>query len=235
MFIMHQANRKSVTARHPRRSFTLIELLMVIVIISILMSLAFAAFNGVMRTARVAEVKVEIDALSSALAAFKAKFGFFPPSRFRLVENPSTNAWSTQSRAVLRQMFPQFDFAARHDFNFDNDQNDIIILTGAECGELVRQDHGATDLGSADHRGVLEVELACLARGTDYRERHVVEDPAQEAVQVREEVHPRRCLIKTESPTVYFFAEHGVHGRFIGRSSAGTSSFFSDFWVPCEP
>ena len=77
MFSLQRRTERLATDRNPRRSFTLIELLMVILIIGILMALAFAAFNNVMITARVAEVKVEVDGLNGALADFKAKFGLF--------------------------------------------------------------------------------------------------------------------------------------------------------------
>ena len=91
MISLHQANQESATARRSRHGFTLIELLMVIVIIGVLMSLLLPAISSVRTLAKVTEVKVEIDNLASALADFKAKFGFYPPSRMTLVENPSIN------------------------------------------------------------------------------------------------------------------------------------------------
>ena len=133
MFSFQQPTERLVTDRPPRRSFTLIELLMVIVIIGVLMSLAFTAYSRVMIRARVAQVKVEIDGMSSALADFKAKFGFYPPSRIVLSEDPASFSWRTSSRAVIRRMFPQFNFTLQQDINNNNDDTDILVLTGAEC------------------------------------------------------------------------------------------------------
>jgi prepilin-type N-terminal cleavage/methylation domain-containing protein len=131
MFSLQRPSEGTVTGRHSRRSFTLIELLMVIVIISILMSLAFAAFNAATRTARIAEVKVEISAINGALADFKAKFGFYPPSRIVLREDGVN--WDASSRAVIRRMFPQFNFTNAQDINRNNVNREILVLTGAEC------------------------------------------------------------------------------------------------------
>ena len=65
-----------------RGGFTLVELLVVIVILAVLIGLLVPAINGALRTARKAAVSSEINQLASALAAFKSKYGDYPPSRF---------------------------------------------------------------------------------------------------------------------------------------------------------
>ena len=69
---------------HKRAAFTLIELMVAISIIALLIGLLLPAFNGARRNARIAEVTTEIKSLENALAAFKAKYGTYPPSRIML-------------------------------------------------------------------------------------------------------------------------------------------------------
>jgi prepilin-type N-terminal cleavage/methylation domain-containing protein len=138
MISLQQSNRGPVTDRHSRHGFTLIELLMVIVIIGILISLLLPAISSVRNRAKVTEVKVEIDNLASALADFKAKFGFYPPSKIVLTEDPSNFSWPSASRAVIRRMFPQFNFKVKNEIDGDLNntsgfQSERHTLTGAEC------------------------------------------------------------------------------------------------------
>jgi general secretion pathway protein G len=88
-------------SRPPRRprpgrrpgGFTLVELLVVILVLAILIGLLLPAIIGAMRTARTAAVGAEINQLAQALAAFKAKYGDYPPSRILLVENGNYAQW----------------------------------------------------------------------------------------------------------------------------------------------
>ncbi|WP_166830572.1 type II secretion system protein [Thalassoroseus pseudoceratinae] len=120
----------------PRQAtgFTLIELLIVIVILGILMSLILPAISSARRNARVAQVSTEIKSLESGLENFKAKFDFYPPSTLVLHETGAN--WNTPAaaphRAIIRRMFPQFDFAD-HDFNGNGNTTDSFSLTGNEC------------------------------------------------------------------------------------------------------
>ena len=127
---------------HPRSGFTLIEILVVITIIGILLALLLPAINGVRVRARVAQVRTEIAALESAVATFKTQYGTEPPSSITIWETPTAaNGWASaspsaaavDSRAKIRQLWPQFDFTTPQDFNGDLDKLDVITLTQGEC------------------------------------------------------------------------------------------------------
>src|SRR5271166_5392173 len=83
-----------------RGGFTLVELLVVIVILAILIGLLLPAINGALRTARKAAVSSEINQLASALAAFKSRYGDYPPSRFLAVENGNYTIYLSQSGSL---------------------------------------------------------------------------------------------------------------------------------------
>jgi prepilin-type N-terminal cleavage/methylation domain-containing protein len=130
-----------------QRGFTLLELLITIGIIAILASLLLPAIMGARARVKDAEVKSELSALEIALAAFQKDYGVFPPSSIVLCENPtdwnSTAAEIVRSKAILRQIWPNFDFTIERDYNDDNgdgivnnagdDEVDIFSLNGAEC------------------------------------------------------------------------------------------------------
>jgi len=137
------------THRTIRRGFTLVEIMIVIVILSILIALTLPAIQGAMRNARDARVKNEISGLESAIAAFKSTYGCEPPSRIRLYEmaadgtpklatTPATD-WDdlepicVSSRAAIRRIWPQFNFALARDINGDGDMTDNISMNAGEC------------------------------------------------------------------------------------------------------
>ncbi|MFO0425871.1 MAG: type II secretion system protein, partial [Planctomyces sp.] len=72
------ADRK--TTPQPRRGFSLIELLAVIIVIGILVSLLFPAINSVRRRAQLTQVSAEMTQMEQAIASFKALYGVEPPS-----------------------------------------------------------------------------------------------------------------------------------------------------------
>ena len=123
-----------------RRAFSLIELLVVIMIIAILFSLILVGVRGAMGTARNATVTVEFKNIEKAVTDFRAKYGIEPPSGIILFEtsagwtgsSPSTAAVN-RSRALIRQMWPDFDFSMARDINGDDDMLDTITLNGSEC------------------------------------------------------------------------------------------------------
>ncbi len=86
----------------PRRpGFTLVELLVVMIIIAILSALLLTAVSGAMRTAKNAAVTAEINTLSTALAAFKEKYGDYPPSRIMLSENGQYDLTATTAANMV--------------------------------------------------------------------------------------------------------------------------------------
>ena len=72
--------------RRGRRGFTLVELLIVIVIISVLMALLIPVIAAAVRKTNDARVVAEINTLATALETFKGKYGDYPPSRIMLSE-----------------------------------------------------------------------------------------------------------------------------------------------------
>lgn len=81
--------RTSTSRRRRPRGFTLVELLVVVVIIGILVALLVPAIANAVKTANNARVTGEINAMTTALAAFKDKYGEYPPSRILLSETGS--------------------------------------------------------------------------------------------------------------------------------------------------
>lgn len=63
----------------PRRGFTLVELLIVIMIIMVLAGLTVGAIRLVMRMRDEAKAKVQIELLATALDSYKATYGVYPP------------------------------------------------------------------------------------------------------------------------------------------------------------
>jgi len=120
-----------------------------------LIGLLLPAINSAVRTARIQEVKADIEKLNTALTDFKRDFQRDVPGSITLCEKAS--AWATdpdgpRSRGILRQLWPQFSFADT-DFNADGDTTDIHHLEGAECLVFFlggRVDFGASGTGTAN-------------------------------------------------------------------------------------
>jgi prepilin-type N-terminal cleavage/methylation domain-containing protein len=122
-----------------RTAFTLIELLVVIAIIAILVALTSAAVMRVLAKGPEVTAANDINQLASALGAFKAKFGSYPPSRIILRKQGNAyNAAGTQldldSKAYLQSMFSGLAniWATGGSVNGWG-PNDGVTLTGDQC------------------------------------------------------------------------------------------------------
>lgn len=106
------------TGPTPRPGYTMVELLVVILIISILAALTTAAVLKVSASGQKASAASEVNNLTIALTSFKQKYGFAPPayvvetaedgkSRPRRFQFPV----STQQpeHAILKRMFPRWN------------------------------------------------------------------------------------------------------------------------------
>jgi len=96
-----------------RTAFTLIELLVVMAIIAILISLTAAAVFRFAWKGFEIDDRNTVSQLSSALGAFKTKFGAYPPSRVKLCFLSSqytlTNQLDADSYQFLKHMFPRIE------------------------------------------------------------------------------------------------------------------------------
>lgn len=116
-----------------RAGFTLVEMLLVIAIISVLISLIVGASWGAVRRAKEGAQRAEISQLETAIVAFKAKFGVEPPSGIKLYEKPTDWQTDLPSTALIRRIWPQFDFSIARDINRNGVANERLSLDGAEC------------------------------------------------------------------------------------------------------
>ncbi len=118
----------TVAAAPPRRAFTLTELLVVIVIISMLAAMAGYAVSRALESAKQTRIKTELDALDTAMKLFKEKYGAYPPSDMRD---------SQQLKQFIARAFPRCsvtqavtDIAAAVDTQFRPDQALVFWLSG---------------------------------------------------------------------------------------------------------
>jgi prepilin-type N-terminal cleavage/methylation domain-containing protein len=132
--------RQTGTVMERRSGFTLLELLVVIVVISVLMALLLTVFGGVFRNVDVTRVKADFTQLDVAMKSFESDYGVIPPSAIVLIENPDPTStdpdekWQPRSKSLLRKMFgPNVDFSQHVDFNGDGDTTDLLVLTSSEC------------------------------------------------------------------------------------------------------
>lgn len=131
-----------------RQAFSLIELMVVLMIITILAGLLLSGVMSARAAALNAAVVAEMKNFEKSIADFSLKFGVEPPSEIYLFEDPNgwsggvpiptltpaqTTAAALRSRSLIREIWPQFNFALPRDINGDDDKLDLIHLTGAEC------------------------------------------------------------------------------------------------------
>ncbi len=101
------------TGPTPRPGYTMIELLVVILIISILAALTTAAVVQVTKTGKRVTAVNEISQLDVVLTKFKQDFGFYPPSHVAYPDGSlhqfkvHTNV-NTPEYYVIKKMFPRW-------------------------------------------------------------------------------------------------------------------------------
>jgi len=117
----HRTGRQAA----PRRAFTLIELMVVILIIAILASLLLVAVQGAMARAKEARTIIEIDQMAQALEAYRSKYGDYPPIG---VANGSETAAQRRGRiqAHLIRAFPRYSASS-------DVLDDLVLLTPPEA------------------------------------------------------------------------------------------------------
>jgi prepilin-type N-terminal cleavage/methylation domain-containing protein len=100
-----------------RRGFTLVEMVVVIAVIAILVALVAGAVINILGKGPVFQDRSDITALTAALQQFKAKYGYYPPSRFFLANSLDTyknnigDPLVKESFAWLNTMFPSMSWA----------------------------------------------------------------------------------------------------------------------------
>jgi prepilin-type N-terminal cleavage/methylation domain-containing protein len=120
--------RRSQLHRAPRRGFTLVELIVVIVIIAILMALILPAISAVRISVQEKAVLTDMTQLDQAITSFKNRYGVEPPSSLNV---PTTAAgWSTEDRQKILRIWDQFDFSTLGGMTYPAAP---ISLNGAEC------------------------------------------------------------------------------------------------------
>jgi prepilin-type N-terminal cleavage/methylation domain-containing protein len=116
---------KTALSRKPRKSrpasFTLIELLTVMAIISVLMALTFAAISALWSRANRSRASSEIQAMSAALEGYKTDNGIYPPSDGTVLltntyaaYDGTSVAYQTNSQLLYQALSGQTNYADTH-------------------------------------------------------------------------------------------------------------------------
>jgi prepilin-type N-terminal cleavage/methylation domain-containing protein/prepilin-type processing-associated H-X9-DG protein len=99
---------------HPRRGFTLVELLVVIGIIALLVGLLLPAVHKVREAAHTVKCRNHLKQLALALIHYEAAQGVFPEG-FRFQETPPTRSWVPPILAYIEQGNVPYDHARNWD------------------------------------------------------------------------------------------------------------------------
>jgi prepilin-type N-terminal cleavage/methylation domain-containing protein len=137
---------------HARSGFTLIEVMVVILIISILASLSLVALGKAREAARRASASVEIGQVAAAVTQFKTYFrvDFLPAGgsgtngtfqlRGTYVANPTGNQVGLNSFEAnyLKTLWPQLSLSSTGlpDVNLDANQTLVFFLTGGDVTQF---------------------------------------------------------------------------------------------------
>jgi prepilin-type N-terminal cleavage/methylation domain-containing protein len=93
-------------ASSKRHGVTVIEMLVVIAIISIMLALIMGGVMMVRGVNMATTTNIEIREMATGLENFKAKYGFYPPSKVTLTTSKDT------CDAIISQMWPNIDHAS---------------------------------------------------------------------------------------------------------------------------
>ena len=127
----------------------LAEFVVLAIVLLLLAALILPTMRSSVPLPRIYHVANEFGSMSASLTLFKVNYGIHPPSGINLYE--SQLGWMSDARsgAIIRQLWPQFDFTLNRDINRDGDAQDTIELTGAECLVFflggIRREHGQNE------------------------------------------------------------------------------------------
>jgi prepilin-type N-terminal cleavage/methylation domain-containing protein len=127
------------TRQTGRGGFTLIELMVVTAIIALLVALTAAAVFKFLRKGPEIQNRSDITQLTTAVGAFKTKFGFYAPSRIKLCFQPGmygNSQLDLDSQQVLTAMFPRCTGTwSTTGMNWvqNLNQTGTVTLEGEEC------------------------------------------------------------------------------------------------------
>lgn len=131
--------KAKVTSR--RRAFTLVEMLVVILIMSILVTLVTLGVTRAMRYASEVGTKTEMAQIEQALGVAALDLGRVPyiPSYLILKPRPgdynTSNPWEAMSLRLLKQMFPNWTSASWPQGTLNATQAYVFILGGRSGNE----------------------------------------------------------------------------------------------------
>lgn len=219
-----------------RTGFTLIELLMVMAIIAILAALILPAISSVRRTARIAEVKSEMESIKASITQFKVRFGIEPPSHLTFCEQGSdwsdpaviaANPRIPESRGIIRQLWPSYPFGDL-DLNDKNGATEIHEFNGAEC--LVFFLGGLVDSNSGAFIGFSKNPNAPFSLGGDREGPFFEFDPTRTTSVDGDDFLEYVDKIPSQSKPILYFSTYGR--QRYPTTVSGSTWYNSDNWDP---